>query len=98
VDSQSVKTTGMGGEQRGHDGAKKVNGRKRHLLVDTQGLVRKLKVHSANVTDRDGIKLLLEPARSGLPRALFWCLVLPKTHHRGFSLYFSYSLSTRLGE
>jgi hypothetical protein len=49
VDSQSVKTTGVGGEQRGYDGrGKKVKGRKRHLLVDTQGLVLKAKVHSAN--------------------------------------------------
>ena len=39
VDSQSVKSTGVGGEQRGYDGGKKVKGRKRHLLVDTQGLV-----------------------------------------------------------
>jgi putative transposase len=39
VDSQSVKTTGIGGEQRGYDPGKKVKGRKRHLLVDTQGLV-----------------------------------------------------------
>jgi transposase len=39
VDSQSVKTTGVGGEERAYDGAKKVKGRKRHLLVDTQGLV-----------------------------------------------------------
>jgi transposase len=36
VDSQSVKSTGVGGEQRGYDGAKKVKGRKRHLLVDTE--------------------------------------------------------------
>jgi putative transposase len=41
VDSQSVKTTGVGGEGRGYDGGKKVKGRKRHLLVDTQGLVLK---------------------------------------------------------
>jgi putative transposase len=65
VDSQSVKTTGVGGKERGYDGAKKVKGRKRHLLVDTQGLVLIAKVHRANVTDRYGIKLLLEPARTG---------------------------------
>src|SRR5215210_3227388 len=62
VDSQSVKTTGVGEKERGYDGAKKVKGRKRHLLVDTQGLVLEARVHSANVTDRDGIKLLLEPS------------------------------------
>ena len=65
VDSQSIKTTGVGGKERGYDGAKKVKGRKRHLLVDTQGLVLMAKVHRANVTDRDGIKLLLEPVRTG---------------------------------
>ena len=51
VDSQSVKTTGVGGGERGYDGAKKVKGRKRHLLVDTQGLVLEVRVHSARVTD-----------------------------------------------
>ena len=39
VDSQSVKSTAVGGEERGFDGGKKVKGRKRHLLVDTEGFV-----------------------------------------------------------
>jgi len=68
VDRQSVKTTGVGGEQRGYDGGKKVKGRKRHLLVDTQGLVLKARVHSANVQDREGIKVLLDLAPQHLPR------------------------------
>ena len=59
ADSQSAKTTGVGGEQRGYDGNKKVRGRKRHLLVDTEGLVLKAKVHSAKVPDQDGLRLLL---------------------------------------
>jgi transposase len=59
VDSQSVKTTAVGGEQRGYDGGKKVKGRKRHILVDTEGFVLKAKVHSANVLDQEGIKVLL---------------------------------------
>ena len=50
------------------DGGKKVKGRKRHLLVDTQGLVLRARVHSAKVMDRDGIKTLLEAARYGFPR------------------------------
>jgi len=68
VDSQSAKTTGVGGEARGYDGGKKVRGRKRHLLVDTEGLVLKAKVHSAKVPDQDGIKLLLEGSGDRLQR------------------------------
>ena len=68
ADSQSAKSTGVGGEQRGYDGNKKVRGRKRHLLVDTEGLVLKAKVHSAKVPDQDGLRLLLESARGGLWR------------------------------
>jgi putative transposase len=51
IDSQSVKTTGVGGEQRGYDAGKKVKGRKRHLLVDTEALVMRAKVHAASVFD-----------------------------------------------
>ena len=68
VDSQSAKTTGVGGEQRGFDGGKKVRGRKRHVLVDAEGLLVEARVHSAKVPDQDGIKRLLEPARGRLPR------------------------------
>jgi len=68
VDSQSAKTTGVGGEARGYDGGKKVRGRKRQLLVDTEGLVLKVRVHSAKVPDQDGLRLLLKAARERLPR------------------------------
>ena len=54
VGSQSVKATGVGGEQRGHDGNKKARGRKRHLLVDTEGSVLEAKVHCAKVPGRTG--------------------------------------------
>ena len=68
VDSQSVKTTGVGGEERGFDPGKRVKGRKRHLLVDTEGLLMKAKVHAASVFDRDGIKLLMEFLGERYPR------------------------------
>ena len=55
VDSRSVKTTGVGGTQRGYDGGKKVKGRKRHLLVDAEGLILEAKAHSAKVLDLEGI-------------------------------------------
>ena len=58
----------MGGNERGFDPAKNVEGRKRHLLVDTEGLVLKAKVHSAKVPDQDGLRLLLESARVKLSR------------------------------
>ena len=68
VDSQSVRTTGVGGQERGFDPAKKVEGRKRHLLVDTEGLLLKVRVHSARVPDADGIRVLLDPLRGRFER------------------------------
>ena len=68
VDSQSVKSTAVGGEERGYDGGKKVKGRKRHILVDTEGFVLKAYVHSANVLDQVGIKALLRQADERFPR------------------------------
>src|SRR5262244_3876102 len=53
VDSQSVKSDGHGGEV-GFDAGKKINGRKRHLLVDTLGLVLGVVVTPANCPERDG--------------------------------------------
>jgi putative transposase len=68
VDSQSVKSTAVGGEERGYDGGKKVKGRKRHILVDTEGFVLQAKVHSAQVLDQEGIKALLRRAEKRFPR------------------------------
>src|SRR5215218_1345675 len=62
VDSQSLKSTAVGGEERGYDGGKKIKGRKRHILVDTEGFVIRAKVHSAKVMDHEGIKTLLRQA------------------------------------
>ncbi|TAN35394.1 IS5 family transposase [Patescibacteria group bacterium] len=59
LDSQSVKTAEKRGV-RGYDAGKKVNGRKRHILVDTLGLILEVVVHAADIQDRDGAKLVLK--------------------------------------
>jgi putative transposase len=57
LESQRVKTTEIAGE-RGYDAGKKVKGRKRHMLVDTLGLLLIVVVHVASIQDRDGAKLM----------------------------------------
>lgn len=59
IDSQSVKTTEIGGPERGYDGGKKINGRKRHLLVDTLGLLIAVLITSAGLDDGVAAPLLL---------------------------------------
>jgi putative transposase len=66
IDSQSVKTTEAGGP-RGYDAGKKINGRKRHAMVDTDGRGVMLQVHPASVQDRDGAIPLLRASRGLLP-------------------------------
>jgi putative transposase len=67
LDSQSVKMGDQAGP-RGVDAAKKINGRKRHVLTDTLGLILLAMVTPADVQDQDGAKSLLEPALKALRR------------------------------
>lgn len=60
IDSQSVKTTEMGGPERGYDGGKKIKGRKRHLLVDTLGLLIAILITSAGLDDGVAAPQLLD--------------------------------------
>jgi len=66
VDSQSVKGSVHAGN--GYDGGKKVNGRRRHVLVDTLGLLLAVVVTPANVSDQRGLRRLLEQVHADLPR------------------------------
>lgn len=59
IDSQTIKTTEVGGEERGYDGGKKINGRKRHLLVDTMGLLIAVVITTAALDDGAAAPLLL---------------------------------------
>ena len=82
VDSQSVKLSPMIKRDRGYDGNKKVNGRKRQFLVDSGGRIWDACAHAANMYDANGASLLLDPIRMA-----YWdqrCKkVLTDTHYRG---------------
>jgi transposase len=66
IDSQSVKTTESGGIS-GFDAGKKIKGRKRHIIIDTNGFLVGAVVHSAGVQDRDGAPLVLKAIRRAFP-------------------------------
>ncbi len=74
VDSQSVKAADtVGRDSRGYDAGKKVNGRKRHVVVDTMGLLIVVLVSAASLQDRDGGRRVLDRARMAMPSiALVW--------------------------
>jgi putative transposase len=66
IDSQSVKTTESGGIT-GFDAGKKIKGRKRHILTDTDGFLVTALVHAADIQDRDGAPHVLMHARDKFP-------------------------------
>lgn len=67
LDSQSVKTQSMT-KEKAYDGNKKINGRKRHIVTDTLGLIMVLVIHSADIQDREGAKKVIEELKYKYPR------------------------------
>lgn len=68
INSQSVKTTRIGGLCRGVDGGKKVKGRKRHIIVDTMGLLLAVVVHAANEHDIKSASIVIVELRGKFSR------------------------------
>lgn len=67
IDSQSAKTGPDAMDCKGYDAGKKVKGRKRHIIVDTLGLILKAEVHSASIQDRDGAALVFDRLTARFP-------------------------------
>src|SRR5438876_5378729 len=87
IASQSVKTTEMGGPERGYDGGKNINGRKRHLLVDTLGVLLAVLMTSAGLDD--GVAALLRLGHvtpQDFPR-LVTILADQKDHHQALDAW-----------
>ena len=73
IDSQSIKTSAVRGPEKGYDAGKKIWGRKRHILVDTQGNLLAVKVTGAQRSDLEGGQALVEPLSDQFPRMkLVW--------------------------
>jgi putative transposase len=92
LDSQSVRAPEAGGP-RGHDGGKTVSGRKRHILVDTEGSLLKARVHPADIHDRSGAPLLLHGSAAEFPRIV---LVWADTACQGLKPWMAETLGWRL--
>jgi putative transposase len=73
IDSQSIKTSAVRGPEKGFDMGKRIWGRKRHVLVDTQGNLMEVKVTAASASDLAGSKVMLEPLKEQFPKlVLLW--------------------------
>jgi putative transposase len=68
LDSPSPDTTDVGGVERGDDATKNVNGRKRHIMVDTLGWIMAMVVHTANIQDYDSAKRVFQVLSDGFQR------------------------------
>ena len=92
IDSQSAKATEVGGP-RGLDAGKKIKGRKRHAMVDTNGRALTLQVHPADVQDRDGAVPLLKASR---PRFPFVTLAFADTAYAAARVSSATSIAIRI--